>query len=168
MERERFVKLLAMTSSSNDGEALAATRKCNAFLAQNKLSWNDVVQQCGFAKKADPTSVASGDHRAEERNTRPSPSRAFEASIQREQYLDKIARYGRMARMRATIQKVPLLLRLLFFPLWAGALLVAILILPESSRPAATLKAVAVILVVLACTALWLFTLHGLITTLLL
>ena len=36
-ERERFVKLLGLTRSSNDGEALAALRKCNDVLTQHHL-----------------------------------------------------------------------------------------------------------------------------------
>ena len=42
-ERERFVKLLGLTHSNNDGEALAALRKCNEVLKQHRLSWADVV-----------------------------------------------------------------------------------------------------------------------------
>jgi hypothetical protein len=166
MERERFLKLLGMTSSSNDGEALAAIRKCNALLAQHKLSWYDVVQQCPSPKKAEPAREAEGSRSAPDRRTHASPSRAFEASIQREQYLDRIARYGKMARMRAAIQRVPILLRVLFFPLWAGALMVAVTIIPEASRPASALKVVGVILVVLACSAVWVATLQGIIGTL--
>ena len=41
-DRERLVKLLNMTHSASDGEALAAIRKCNELLRQHKLSWIDV------------------------------------------------------------------------------------------------------------------------------
>ena len=36
-----LVKLLNLTTSDNDHEALSAIRRCNAILKSNKLTWND-------------------------------------------------------------------------------------------------------------------------------
>jgi hypothetical protein len=43
-DRERLTKLIAMSTSPHDGEALAATRKANALLANAKLTWADILQ----------------------------------------------------------------------------------------------------------------------------
>jgi len=39
----RLRKLLALTASNNDGEALAAIRKANAMLERTKTHWFDVM-----------------------------------------------------------------------------------------------------------------------------
>jgi hypothetical protein len=41
------VKLLNLTTSSFDGEALVAVRKANAHLAQHKANWNDFIAVVG-------------------------------------------------------------------------------------------------------------------------
>lgn len=38
-------KVLAMTTSENDGEALTAIRKANAILKKGNLSWADVLER---------------------------------------------------------------------------------------------------------------------------
>lgn len=45
MDRVRFVKLMEMTASDNDGEALNALRMANKMMAAEKLRWGDVLQQ---------------------------------------------------------------------------------------------------------------------------
>lgn len=42
-----FIKLMMMTTSTNDGEALAALRKANQILKELKLSWHEVLQPAG-------------------------------------------------------------------------------------------------------------------------
>lgn len=42
-ERERLVKLLGMTGSNQDGEALNALRLVNSFLQDRKLTWDQVI-----------------------------------------------------------------------------------------------------------------------------
>ena|SRR5215472_17915324 len=41
--RDRLLNLLARTTSEHDGEALAAARKANQFLARQGLTWVDVI-----------------------------------------------------------------------------------------------------------------------------
>jgi len=41
---ERFVKLMMMTASDNDGEALVALRKANAILAEANVNWEEFLQ----------------------------------------------------------------------------------------------------------------------------
>lgn len=45
MDRERLTKLLAMTTSDNDGEALNALRMANKLLAAEQLTWEEVLGQ---------------------------------------------------------------------------------------------------------------------------
>lgn len=45
MDRTRLLKLLAMTTSDNDGEALNAMRKANAYIGSWKMTWEDVLSQ---------------------------------------------------------------------------------------------------------------------------
>lgn len=42
-DKERLAKLLSMTSSDHDAEALAAIRKANALLRLSRKSWADVL-----------------------------------------------------------------------------------------------------------------------------
>jgi hypothetical protein len=44
IDRERLIKLMMMTTSSNDGEALAAVRKANSLLAANQSNWHDFIK----------------------------------------------------------------------------------------------------------------------------
>ena len=43
IDRTRLTKLLAMTTSDNDGEALNAMRKANAYIASWEMTWEDVL-----------------------------------------------------------------------------------------------------------------------------
>lgn len=43
VDKDRLVKLLNLTASSHDGEALAAIRKSNELLQQYKSSWSEVM-----------------------------------------------------------------------------------------------------------------------------
>lgn len=42
-DRERLSKILGMTGSAHDGEALAALRAANELLARHRVTWADVV-----------------------------------------------------------------------------------------------------------------------------
>jgi len=159
MERDRFVKLLGMTSSSSDAEALVAIRKCNDMLIRHELGWHDVVQWRCLSQAGSETSVPGEPERVDResrRNSRPSTSRAFAASIRREQYLEQTLRNEKAATMRVYISNVPLLLRVLFFPLWAGAAMVGGIVIPEASMPKRAMKLFAVALVMAVCGAVWL------------
>ena len=84
-----------------------------------------------------------------------SPSRAFEASLRREKYLKRVRRSGKSAALQLFISKVPLLLRLAFFPLWAAAAMLAKVVIPEISTPLRALKLAGTMLVVAACGVAW-------------
>lgn len=43
IDRERLIRLLRMTESDRDAEALIAIRKTNAMLRQNGMGWSDVI-----------------------------------------------------------------------------------------------------------------------------
>lgn len=45
MDLEKLVKILKLTESCNDNETLVAIRKANYFLAENKLSWEVIINQ---------------------------------------------------------------------------------------------------------------------------
>lgn len=45
MDRNRLIKVLALTTSSNDGEALNAIRKANEIIKGEGLTWEQVLQQ---------------------------------------------------------------------------------------------------------------------------
>ncbi len=51
--RDRLTKLLGMTQSSHDGEALNAVRLANRMLAENRLTWREAL--CGPTAIASPT-----------------------------------------------------------------------------------------------------------------
>lgn len=44
MDREKFIKLMLMTTSSHDGECLNAIRMANVMLAKDNLSWREFVE----------------------------------------------------------------------------------------------------------------------------
>jgi hypothetical protein len=44
MDVEKLVKLMNLTFSSNDHEALSALRKCNQVLSDHKLLWSDFFE----------------------------------------------------------------------------------------------------------------------------
>jgi len=43
LDKTRLVKLVMMTTSNHDGEALNAIRMANSLLAANKLNWSDIL-----------------------------------------------------------------------------------------------------------------------------
>lgn len=47
LDRERLIKILGLTTSSSDGEALSALRKANEIIAGEKLTWADVLAPQG-------------------------------------------------------------------------------------------------------------------------
>jgi hypothetical protein len=155
-ERVRFVKLLKMTQSSSDGEALVAIRKCNDMLIQQKSNWNDVVVEHCVSQARPGLSEATNGFGEARRNVRPSPSRAFEASLRREEYREQLRRNQKAAAIQVYISKTPILLRLVFLPLWAAAAMLGSVVVPEVRTPVRAVKFFATMLVVAACGAAWL------------
>lgn len=56
----QFVKLMMMTSSSHDAEALTAIRKANAMLASANVNWEEFLGAVETAKTAPPPRSDSG------------------------------------------------------------------------------------------------------------
>jgi hypothetical protein len=158
-ERERFVKLLGLTRSSNDGEALAALRKCNDVLTQHRLNWADVVAgRCARQVHRD-TGLRDDIGRvvnAHRRNERASPSRAFADSIRREAYFEQTRRQQQVMAVRLRIRKIPLLLRLFFFPLWATGEMLAGVTASDTSASVRAMKSFAALLVLAVSSVAWL------------
>lgn len=152
-QRERFVKLLKLTHSSSDGEALAAIRKCNAMLVQQKLSWNDVVVERGAGPARSGPGETTASFREATRDIR--ASRAFEAAMIRERYLEQVCRYERAAAIQLYIGKTPILLRLIFFPLWTGAAMLAGVVVPETRASVRAMKWLGTLLLVAGCSVAW-------------
>ena len=158
-ERERFVKLLGLTRSSNDGEALAALRKCNDVLTQHRLGWADVVAgRCARQGHRD-TDLLDEIGRVvnvRRRNDRVSPSRVFADSIRREAYYERTGRQQRVMAARFRIRKIPLLVRLFFFPLWAAAEILVSVMTSDSSRSVRAVNSFGALLVLAVSSVAWL------------
>lgn len=88
-DRERLIKLLGMTGSVHDGEALVAIRKSNELLRSLKLGWADVI---------DGTVVQM--HRTQER-PRPRPPMAW-----REKAMACLMHHGLWSREREFLQSI--------------------------------------------------------------
>lgn len=52
MDRNKMTKLLALTASDNDGEALNAIRAANRILKKEKLSWEKFLDVAGSKQKS--------------------------------------------------------------------------------------------------------------------
>jgi hypothetical protein len=113
LDRERLIKLLNMTESDHDAEALSAIRRSNELLRHAKATWNDVV----LAAPMPSTAVAESTIRTQSRGT----DQFGDAPI----YSGPVQGGGRNAAVKkaatARIRTVPIGWRLLFFPLWAFA-----------------------------------------------
>lgn len=45
LDRDRLIKILGLTTSSSDGEALSALRKANEIIAGENMTWEEVLAQ---------------------------------------------------------------------------------------------------------------------------
>ena len=98
IDRERLIRLLRMTESDRDAEALIAIRKTNAMLKANGASWSDVIDL-------------------------PAPAAPHAAST--DWSYASLAGYERSDGIRRSVrQEFPIMLA--FFPLWIAAELMAI------------------------------------------
>ena len=98
IDRERLIRLLRMTESDRDAEALIAIRKSNQMLKQNGMSWSDVIDL-------------------------PQSAEAPFASTDRSPV--SLAGYERSDGIRRSIRR-EFPITLAFFPLWIAAELMAI------------------------------------------
>ena len=56
---EKFIKLMKMTTSPNDGECLNATRMANALLLEANLDWEDFLRGKATVVSGDGASLKS-------------------------------------------------------------------------------------------------------------
>ena len=98
IDRERLIRLLRMTESDRDAEALIAIRKTNAMLKKNGMSWSDVIDL-------------------------PLPAEAPFVSTNWSEV--SLAGYERSDGIRRSIRR-EFPITLAFFPLWIAAELMAI------------------------------------------
>jgi len=98
IDRERLIRLLRMTESDRDAEALIAIRKSNQMLKQNGMSWSDVIDL-------------------------PLPAEAPFVSTNWSEV--SLAGYERSDGIRRSIRR-EFPITLAFFPLWIAAELMAI------------------------------------------
>lgn len=106
LDKDRLAKLLSMTGSDHDAEALAAVRKANEFLRQHRKSWADVLGTSTppiEPPPAQPRQAAS-----------PEPPRLRPG-------------YRRLHDYRNALRREPFLPRLLGFPFWLIVELLAFL-----------------------------------------
>jgi hypothetical protein len=98
IDRERLIRLLRMTESDRDAEALIAIRKTNAMLKAKGASWSDVIDL-------------------------PAPAAPHAAST--DWSYASLAGYERSDGIRRSVRReFPIMLA--FFPLWIAAELMAI------------------------------------------
>lgn len=102
LDKGRLIKLLNLTASDTDGEALGAIRRANAALRKAKTSWEEVVNS-----GQEPEAEAPLDFTFDPALREHSPT------VMRPPDPKEVA--------RARVRSVPVLVRLAFFPVWATA-----------------------------------------------
>ena len=98
IDRERLIRLLRMTESDRDAEALIAIRKTNAMLRQHGVGWSEVIDL---------------------------PLRAEAPFVSNDWSEVSLAGYERSDGIRRSIRR-EFPITLAFFPLWIAAELMAI------------------------------------------
>jgi hypothetical protein len=109
LDKDRLAKLLSMTSSDQDGEALTAIRKANELLRLNNKSWSDVLGS--DAPAVEPP--------------RPAPPPPARPPVARPSAHGPLPRapepppgYQRLGQYRDALRREPFIPRLLGFPFW--------------------------------------------------
>lgn len=57
MNTDRFLKLMRLTTSNRDGEALNAIRLANKMLKENNMQWDDIIGSGNTTRTAENESV---------------------------------------------------------------------------------------------------------------
>lgn len=139
LDKERLVKLLNLTGSAHDGEALAAIRKANELLDQHKASWSDVmgigVEPASAPEPEPAPPPPPPPHpwpQARPRPpVRPRPSVWAEAAAAVRRRTEEVPTGYALARhYRNAFRREPFVPRLLAFPFWIVVELLG-LILPR-------------------------------------
>ena len=102
LDKDRLAKLLSMTGSDHDAEALAAMRKANELLRLNKKSWFEVLSDPppAVARRAEVPRYAARPASAPAGPPEPPPG------------------HQRLRDYRNALRREPFLPRLLGFPFW--------------------------------------------------
>ncbi|MFI4998622.1 MAG: hypothetical protein ACHQK9_01980 [Reyranellales bacterium] len=109
LDKDRLVKLLNMTQSQHDGEALSAIRKSNELLRLYKASWSDAL---GLSKPESAEPIKPEPPKSAGR-----PEQTTRASnAAREPELPE--GYQRARHYRNAFRQEPFVPRLLGFPFW--------------------------------------------------
>ncbi len=125
VDKDRLVKLLNMTESQHDGEALAAIRKSNDLLRLYRASWSDVlglsappVEPPKQPEAAKPSASARPSAKAQQ-TTRP-VNKAWEPELP--------PGFEQAKAYRNAFRHEPLVPRLLGFPFWIVVEVLALLV----------------------------------------
>lgn len=105
LDKDRLAKLLNLTGSAHDAEALAAIRKANQLLRLSKTNWSAVL---GLAPSGNETARPEA-----QKSDRPSPP-PEPRSARESPPAGHISAYA----YRDAFRREPLLARLLGFPFW--------------------------------------------------
>ncbi len=60
LDHDKFIKIMMLTTSPADGEALVAIRKANAMLAAIKKNWEEILKSKGFDRPTEPPNWEEG------------------------------------------------------------------------------------------------------------
>ena len=75
LNRDQLIKLLNLTRSEYDAEALNAIRRANALLRKHRATWEDLLalpQESAKARQPEPTQARQQRHRGALTRSRPS------------------------------------------------------------------------------------------------
>lgn len=148
VDKARLIKLLNMTASQHDAEVLVAIRKSNALLRRNGTTWTEVLGT---------SDSASVEDSAQDYQIRPEEDdfRGFDFAQASETRGVWEARV-RADAFRVEIRAIPFWLRLLFFPLWAGAEVVATAVIPEQNNFMRGFGIIVALMLFLLCSGVYL------------
>ena len=104
LDKDRLAKLLSMTGSDHEAEALAAMRKANELLRLHKKSWADVL--------SDPPPVTAPRAEVPRYTSRPAPPPVPTGAP------EPPSGYQPLRDYRNALRREPFLPRLLGFPFW--------------------------------------------------
>lgn len=129
LDKDRLVKLLNLTASSHDGEALAAIRKSNELLQQHKSSWSAVMGLDPPVVEVQVERPRPAPAPAPPPTPKPKPSVRPQATATPQRPREHMlpSGYAFARQYRNEFRHQPFLPRLLAFPFWIVIEIVALL-----------------------------------------
>lgn len=100
----KFIKIMGLTTSSSDGEALSAIRKANAILKEKNMSWEEVF----FAPKVQRSTIPEQDiaemvRAAHEKGFR--EGKAWKPETRKYEYdLDSVSTWDMIREVKSSLQ----------------------------------------------------------------